>query len=340
MVFGMSIRELLLSVLLGLFGGMLLKAFYSMVRMKMPTSYVYGASHLQRSAKSSIIRYLIFRFAPVYFVCLAVCVTAERLELYVLPAFISTVLLFVALSSFVSIFCRLKMPTKGAGFHTFLQLGGVVGTILIGYLGYLSHDSLSFLVPEPSEFVIAVWTAVFVAVVAHLLAKATSGVSERLDIERRIEMVVNDIGEDNWAWIKSECRRHDVPWCVIAAIVMVEVSERPKWMRSVERICGRLLCQKVVMSYGITQERSNVVLTDRESVRLTICWIGERLSSGAKNSLSEKRHSCDVEEIKSIFSRQEKAISEVKDLADCRNPDGCYGEMVADFANGLFNRYV
>lgn len=43
MVFGMSIRELLLSVLLGLFGGMLLKAFYSMVRMKMPTSY--GMEH-------------------------------------------------------------------------------------------------------------------------------------------------------------------------------------------------------------------------------------------------------------------------------------------------------
>lgn len=340
MVFGMLIRELLLSVLLGLFGGMLLKAFYSMVQIKMPTSYVYGASHLQRSAKSSIIRYLIFRFAPVYFVCLAVCVTVERLELYVLPALISTVLLFVALSSFVSIFCRLKLPTKGAGFHTFLQLGSGAGTILIGYLGYLSHGSLSFLVPEPSEFVIAVWTGIFVAVVAHLLARATSGVSENLDIERRIEMVVNDIGEDNWAWVESECRQHDVPWCVIAAIVMVEVSERPKWMRSVERICGRLLCQKVAMSYGITQERSKVVLTDRESVRLTICWIGERLSSDAKDSLSENRQSSDIEEIRSIYSRREKAISEVKDLADCRNPDGCYGEMVAQLADVLFNRYL
>jgi hypothetical protein len=232
------------------------------------------------------------------------------------------------------------MPTKGAGFHTFLQLGSGVGTILIGYLGYLLHGLLSFLVPEPSEFVIAVWTGVFVAVVAHLLAKATSGVSENLDIERRIEMVVNDIGEDNWSWIESECRQHDVPWCVIAAIVMVEVSERPKWMRSVERMCGRLLCQKVAMSYGITQERSKVVLTDRESVRLTICWIGERLSLCAKESLSENRHPCDSEDIRSIYSRREKAISEVKDLADCRNPDGCYGEMVAQLANVLFNRYV
>ena len=67
------IQDVLLSVLLGVFGGALLKTFYSMVRAKAPTSYAYSASHLERSAKSSIVAYAIFRFAPVYFVSLAVC---------------------------------------------------------------------------------------------------------------------------------------------------------------------------------------------------------------------------------------------------------------------------
>lgn len=62
MVFGTSIREMLLSVLLGLFGGMLLKAFSSMVRVKAPTAYAYGVSHIQRSVRSSIAQYLCFRY--------------------------------------------------------------------------------------------------------------------------------------------------------------------------------------------------------------------------------------------------------------------------------------
>ena len=49
-----QIRDVLMSVFLGVFGGVLLKAFYSMVRVKAPTSYAYAASHLQRTARASI----------------------------------------------------------------------------------------------------------------------------------------------------------------------------------------------------------------------------------------------------------------------------------------------
>ena len=38
-----------LSVALGVIGGLLLKAFYSMVRQVSPRSYTYSASHLERS---------------------------------------------------------------------------------------------------------------------------------------------------------------------------------------------------------------------------------------------------------------------------------------------------
>lgn len=112
-------RDVLLSVLLGVFGGVLLKAFYSMVRVKAPTSYAYAASHLQRTARTSIAAYALFRFAPVYFVSLAVCVTVERVGLYVLPALISSTALFVIVSSVASIYNRWAAPGKGRNFIQF-----------------------------------------------------------------------------------------------------------------------------------------------------------------------------------------------------------------------------
>lgn len=98
MVFGTSIREMLLSVLLGLFGAMLLMAFYSIVRVKAPTAYAYGVSHLQRSVRSSITQYLCFCFAPVFLVGLAISATAERLGLMVAFVLLSYIVLFVIVS--------------------------------------------------------------------------------------------------------------------------------------------------------------------------------------------------------------------------------------------------
>ena len=91
-----------------------------------------------------------------------------------------------------------------------------------------------------------------------------------LDDSECIEMVIEDIGKNKWNWILQECRNSGVPSCVVAAIVVVEVNERPSWMRVLERVCGYNCLQCVVVSYGITQERSKLVLADEESVRVTI----------------------------------------------------------------------
>lgn len=338
MVFGTSIREILLSVLLGLFGGMLLKAFYSMVRVKAPTAYAYGVSHLQRSARSSIAQYLCFRFAPVFLVGLAISVTAERLGLMVALALLSCIVLFVILSSGRSIYCRLVAPGKGAGFHTVLQLGSAVLTGLIAIMSYYLYPLFFFLVPDPSEFVIAIWTAAFVAIVSHTFAKVTSGVGDYLDDSERIEMVIEDIGKDKWSWILQECRNSGVPSCVVAAIVVVEVNERPSWMRVLERVCGYICLQRVVMSYGITQERSKPVLTDEESVRVTIRWVSDHLSARTIELLSVRRRDSLSERGLGSNELISKAFYEVQELLDARNPDGKYGMMVERMARCLYYR--
>lgn len=335
-----QIRDALLSVLLGVFGGVLLKAFYSMVRVKAPTSYAYAASHLQRTARTSIAGYVLFRFSPVYFVSLAVCVTVERVGLYVLPALISSTVLFVIVSSVASIYNRLAAPGKGAQFHTVLQSFSALLTVAIALLAYCSYSSASFLVPEPNEFVIAIWTAIFVGVVTQLFSSITSGVAGDFDVVQGINLVIKDVGGETWEWIRSECRKSRVPWCVVAAIVVVEVNERPAWMRLAERICAYATLQRITMSFGVTQESSKRVLTDKDSVYLTIRWVADNLSEEAKEYLLCKRDIRDTDERSRFYDGVVKANSEVKALASTRNPDGRYGDMVGRVSWALYHSYM
>lgn len=335
-----QIKDILLSVILGLFGGVLLKAFYSMVRVKAPTSYAYAASHLQRTARTSIAGYMLFRFAPVYFVSLAVCVTVERLGLYVLPALISSTALFVIVSSVVSIYNRWTAPGKGAQFHTVLQLFSGLLTVVIALLAYCSYSSASFLVPEPNEFVIAIWTAVFVGVVTQLFAGITAGVAGDFELAEVVNLAKKDVGVETWEWIRSECRKSSVPWCVVAAIVVVEVNERPAWMRRAERICAYATLQRITMSFGVTQESSKHVLTDEDSVCLTIRWVADNLSEESKGYLLCNKDIRDLDERLRFLDGVEKAIDEVIALAATRNPDGRYGDMVGKVCRNLYRGFV
>lgn len=337
-----QIRDVLLSVFLGVFGGVLLKAFYSMVRVKAPTAYAYAGSHLQRVARTAITGYALFRFAPVYFVSLAVCVTVERVGLYVLPALISSTVLFIIVSSVTSVYKRWKAPGKGAQFHAVLQLFSGLLTVAIALLAYCSYPSVSFLVPDPNEFVIAIWTAVFVAVVTQLFAGIASEVAGDFDVIQVVNLVKKDVGVETWEWIRRECRKSCVPWCVVAAIVVVEVNERPAWMRLAERICAYATLQRITMSFGVTQESSKRVLTDKDSVRVTIRWVADNLSESAKQYLlceKDIRHLDERQRLR-FLDGVDKANSEVKALAGTRNPDGRYGDMVGKVSKALYHGFV
>lgn len=213
-------------------------------------------------------------------------------------------------------------------------------TVAIALLAYCSHSSASFLVPEPNEFVIAIWTAIFVGVVTQLFSSITSGVAGDFDVVQGINLVIKDVGGETWEWIRCECRKSRVPWCVVAAIVVVEVNERPAWMRLAERICAYVTLQRITMSFGVTQESSKRVLTDKDSVCLTIRWVADNLSEEAKEYLLCKRDIRDTDERLRFYDGVEKANSEVKALASTRNPDGRYGDMVGRVSWALYHSYM
>jgi membrane protein len=332
----MCALSVVLSVALGVIGGLLLKAFYSMVRQVSPRSYTYTASHLERSRGKVAVQYAMFRVLPVFVVSLGIVVTAVRLGLDEVVSLVVCTVLFILLSSVRSIVGRMAAEGGGSAFHALLQSISVVVTIVVAYCAYRCSSALATFVPDPSEFVNAVWTAVFVGVVYCFISDVTRR-SSYVDIEERIELVVRDIGGGLWEWARSAAEREGVPWCVIGAIILVEVSERPAWMRYLERLGSGILLNKVTMSFGVTQEQSRIPLSDKEAILRTICsakrFLGEETVTTLKKVTKVRFADLSPDE----FQERNRAFEDVRRFAMRRNPDSHYGNMVSQFAREMNN---
>ena len=114
--------SLILSIVLGVFAGMLLKGFYSMVKIEEPASYTYSVSKLERSRGKVAAQYIGFRTIPVFVATLGVVVTARRLMLYDWATFFACVLSFVCLSSGRALVERIKNGMRDAPFHCFVLI--------------------------------------------------------------------------------------------------------------------------------------------------------------------------------------------------------------------------
>ena len=332
----MCALSVVLSVALGVIGGLLLKVFYSMVRQVSPRSYTYTASHLERSRGKVAVQYAMFRVLPVFVVSLGIVVTAVRLGLDEVVSLVVCTALFILLSSVRSIVGRMAAEGGGSAFHALLQSISVVVTIVVAYCAYRCSSALAIFVPDPSEFVNAVWTAVFVGVVYCFISDVTRR-SSYVDIEERIELVVRDIGGGLWEWARSAAEREGVPWCVIGAIILVEVSERPAWMRYLERLGSGILLNKVTMSFGVTQEQSRIPLSDKEAILRTICsakrFLGEETVTTLKKVTKVRFADLSPDE----FQERNRAFEDVRRFAMRRNPDSHYGNMVSQFAREMNN---
>jgi hypothetical protein len=224
----------------------------------------------------------------------------------------------------------------GSAFHALLRSISVVVTIVVAYCAYRCSSALAIFVPDPSEFVNAVWTAVFVGVVYCFISDVTRRPSY-VDIEERIELVVRDIGGGLWEWARSAAEREGVPWCVIGAIILVEVSERPAWMRYLERLGSGILLNKVMMSFGVTQERSRVPLSDKEAILRTIGSAKRFLGEETITTLKKITKARFVDLSSDEYQAQHRAFEDVRRFAVSRNPDSHYGDMVSQFAREMNN---
>ena len=330
---------LMLSILLGIFGGFLLKIFYSMVEKEEPESYLYNISKLQRAKGRVAFQYIGFRVLPVFVVTSGVVVTAERVGVCRQSAYIACVTTFSVLSSVRSMIDRMRSELKGAPFHYVLQAIDIFVSFIVGALCVLLYKILTPFVPEPQEFVSAAWTALFVALIYRGTRKA-SRAPDNLSIEERVKLVREDVGVDLWEQLRTIADEKQVPWCLLAAIVMVEVGERPRWMRRCERVVSGLLLHKVTMSFGVTQEQSKRALSDHEALIMTCEWIKANFSPATIACLRRQNWGGSTGPGDSGPRTVQACCAEVEKIAETRNPDGNYGRYVKECARELYRMRV
>jgi len=119
---------------------------------------------------------------------------------------------------------------------------------------------VSWLIPQPQEFVSAAWTALFVVVLSTAVLKV---MSQKLSPEDLLGHAQKDIGEELWTEIRSISAKYSCDPAFIRAIVAGEVLQRPRWLRSIEKIKGIVFRRK---SYGVAQVSSDSPLSDKESI--------------------------------------------------------------------------
>ena len=309
-----------MSIVLGVFAGMLLKGFYSMVKIEEPASYSYSVSKLERSRGKIAAQYIGFRTIPVFVATLGVVVTARRLMLHDWVTFFACALSFVCLSSGRALVERIKSGMRDAPFHCIVLIGEIIGSFVVGATSLLFSSYLESFVPEPREFVSGAWTALFVALVYRGMRTVSRAPRSLSPCD------IYDMAKDK-----------AVPWCVLAAIVVVEVTERPRWVRKCERIFSSLMFHKVKMSFGVTQEQSKRPLTDCEALSQTCDWIKRELSDETINTLMAPYHTAQNQPGHSSFRTElDFCFKEVERIANERNPDGIYGGIVSHCARELY----
>ena len=256
--------------------------------------------------------------------------------LYDWVTYFACVFSFVCLSSGRALVERIKSGMKDAPFHCFLLTGEIIGSFVVGATSLLCSSYLASFVPEPREFVSDAWTGLFVALVYRAM-RTVSRNPGTLSSRNRFQLVREDVGDDIWNDIYDIAKQKAVPWCVLAAIVVVEVTERPRWVRKCERIFSSLMFHKVKMSFGVTQEQSKRPLTDCEALSRTCDWIRGELSDETILTLMTRDHRGRNQPGDSSFwSTLDSCFAEVKQISDKRNPDGIYGEIVSRCARELY----
>ncbi len=310
------------SVTLGLFGGVCLFSLYGLLRSNWPQLYTYDTSPLERTVRRTAFRYLIFRTLPPAAVFCAVAVTADRLRINTALSVALCVFCFIALSSFRAIVVALKHCARV--FTTCAAQSAVSAwTVILGAAAFSQRKHLQGLIPEPSAFVEAIWAAMFVAVAFYayqILARS----NDPTPMET-IEMAKKDMGGMVWSYASCVARCKEVPAYLLLAIMVVESTQRPRWMRRLERLASRLLINRVEFTQGVTQEKSASTLSDHEAIEITADFIDSNLTTREKELMADGSDPYNYQKVCEACWR----------VARLRNNDPQYADQVASYATTL-----
>lgn len=245
-----------------LVAALVLALFYYAVRSEWPKNYSTLGSTLELRVRGSLVRYLLFRALPGYVAALFVAVFVARHggePLRAVGVFAALHLLFTNGRAIL----RLLLGREGRDRRGSLAVFYLLTAVLIAVaalLGYFTHGALDGLVPASSEFVHALWTGLFAAIVAVVALRVTE---HRALPAPDLNSVIKDVGAYNWDYAETVAEACDCDPAVLRAVVAAESVQRPRWMRTLENVKGRVVGPG---TYGVAQVAARSPMGDRESL--------------------------------------------------------------------------
>lgn len=244
------------SLALGTLGAMILGVFFAGFKEQWPVNYTSITSEFDAHHRRDLPRFLLVRVSPTALTAGGVAIAGEALGALPYLAALFTGVAHVLVTDLRAIVkSGSTMPPARVAYHLGSTLVVLLGTFAGGVLGLRAR----WLFPSATEMRDALWTAVVVAILAGWYLKSTS---RHPDSHARLRSVQRDVGSALWRKIPTLARQQGADPYLLWAIVAAEVTQRPRWVRRIER---RVPWQG---SYGVAQIKSDEKLTDTESVTI------------------------------------------------------------------------
>ena len=257
-----------------LLGSLFLGMFYKAVSVQWPESYFAASDTGAYSVSSSPLRYLGFRFLPVYATCLFVAVSVKRLRGPSLIAALLVAAIHGTATVGIAVARDLRAP-KAIRRHrapvTLLRTITLATVFAVAVAADASKQALSPLVPSLHELAATLWTGAIAAVAGvYALALSRGRTNNPSDL---VEKSFKSIPRSLVRVAKKAAADFDSEPELVLAVMTAENLQRPRWFRKLERLKSLVLPSG---TYGIMQVQSDRYLGDEESIRL---GVRDRLAS-------------------------------------------------------------
>lgn len=257
--------EVVGAVLLGLAGGLLIKATFRAHAHEWPAHYSDVAQVVDSASSKNIWAYLLFRIVPVFLVSLLLLGIAGAWSLpgiVVLCAFLAVHLLTTTLSP--AIWVDVVRQRKGIRLRR-VMVHATTAVVLAGvtFVAYSVQSQAPFLAPDAEQLKDGFWVSVLVGIGFALYRQTVKFRDQAVKSNR--DKNLQKIGSDNVKAVDLRSAQYQTSPRWILAILATESINRPKWWRVLERFWSYFQKRG---TYGIAQVLSDTPLTDEQSIEI------------------------------------------------------------------------
>lgn len=252
----------LVAAVCGAIAALILHVFFRSVQHRWPESYSTLRGALEAFVAQRLSHYLVFRTAPVYMTAVFLGVTTGRLGANPSTAIVVMTGAHLAATNgraVIAVFRRRERERRAFTLFLYHSVTALLILIAAGFAA-VTFRWWGGLIPFPREVVFALWTGVIAAVLGAYIQSFKKADPTEAEL---VEQAQEDMGKDIWDYAQKSAWNHACDPDLVRAVLVTEVTQRPRWMRRLERTKGRLVPSG---TYGAAQVTADKPLSDRESI--------------------------------------------------------------------------